>query len=486
MAITIISNFTSGKYYPSSNSINCTINSNNSGNCNFRYICDIYINGTKVFSDKIFPDPSTGHGFFQCSRVIQDYIQTSLPYSPYTSLVNLAGGASAPSSILSVSCKFGEEYDTSVACDGTVYQFTNLSTSNTFYVFEGVVDYEDYPTYTYTDYLIGTQSGTKKFLTNSPREAEVTYNDSYFLDFLSNATITGSYSLAIIATTNTGTYSATTTLSSLSVRRRYRLAVGPYDINKLNASPIINQKTNKYEVWLNYNGIQVSEKFTFNVKPPKTFQTRLAFTGLLGGIETFTFFHRNNKRFDVQRSSYEKNLETNISNVWKYRVGDRGTTTYKINAKETHSVSTYCNRDISEWLYEMWLSPDVWTFRRPELIPFRTYKDGSEIWFWLNDGHDLSVGDTFLCFPTTNSLYDDLIDTFTVVAVDGNKVDCNLVYSSWSDTEGACGWIQKVSDWDRLPVVISDSVIDVKQKTSKPIEYALNYSAAYSKNTLRG
>jgi hypothetical protein len=134
----------------------------------------------------------------------------------------------------------------------------------------------------------------------------------------------------------------------------------------------------------------------------------------------------------------------------------------------------------------MWLSPDVWTFRRPELIPFRTYKDGSEIWFWLNDGHDLSVGDTFLCFPTTNSLYDDLIDTFTVVAVDGNKVDCNLVYSSWSDTEGACGWIQKVSDWDRLPVVISDSVIDVKQKTSKPIEYALNYSAAYSKNTLRG
>ena len=59
MAITIINQKTSNAFYPAGNPINVTVNSNNSGNCNFRYICDFYINGTKVFTDKLFPDPTT-------------------------------------------------------------------------------------------------------------------------------------------------------------------------------------------------------------------------------------------------------------------------------------------------------------------------------------------------------------------------------------------------------------------------------------------
>ena len=484
MAITVISNFTSSKFYPSSNPINCTVTSNNNGKCNFRYICDLYIGGTKVFTDKLFPDPTTGYGFFQLSRVIQDYIKTSVPKTAYSNVINLAALTTVPSANLTVYCRFGEEYDNSTACDGVIVQYINLATSNTFYVFESAIDYEDFPTFSYSDYLVGTQSASTKFLTNSQREVNVTYNDSYFLDFISLQTINGSYSVEVKGYNPDGTMNFQNTYTRiLTTAKRYRLAVGPYDINYQDTAPTISASIKKYEVWLQRGTTIVSEVFTFNVKPPKTFQTRIAFIGLLGGIENFTFYHRNLKQFNIERKNYNKLLQSNYSGQWKYEVGDRGMTTYKVSAKEAHKVTTYCDRDTSEWLYEMWLSPEVWTYDRPGLYEFRPFQDGTYVKLWVNGEHGLKAGDSILTF-TTNGDYSDY---FTVVSVTGNIVDLGLLYSIYGATmEGTCGFVQKYTAWSTLPVVISDNVAEVKQKTSKPIEYSLSYEMAYSKNTLRG
>lgn len=482
MAITVVSNFTSGKYYLSNNPINCTINSNNNGSCNFRYICDLYINGTKVFSDKLFPDPTTGYGFFQLSRVIQDYIKSEVPKTPYSNINNAVASSTAPTNLITVYCKFGEEYDSSSDCTGPVTQYTNLSTSNTFYVYEGVKDYEDFPSYDWTDYIVGTNS-TATFLTNSPREIEVTYNDSYFLDFLSNQTITGSYSVEITGYNWDGSQNFSNTYTStLANRRRYRLAVGPYDINKVETQPAIAQDIKYYEVKLQWMGTDISETFTFNVRPPKKYQTRIGFIGQLGGIEHFTFYHRNVKSFEVERKNFERTLQSNYSGNWSYQVGDRGTTTYAVKAKETHRVSSYCERNVALWLHEMWLSPSVWTYKRPELLPFRIFQDGLYMKFWLNEGHGLVAGDQIIVFPDTSN--NDYEDIFTITSVNGNIVDCGLLASIYNQGE-ACGWLHKFSNWQVLPIVISDNNVEVKEKTSKPVEYSLTYTTAYSKNTLR-
>jgi hypothetical protein len=494
--ITIISNFTSGKFYPSANPINTTVTSNNSGKCNFRYICDLYVNGTKVFTDKIFPDPNTGHGFFLLSRVLQDYI-TTVSVTNTSTTFNLAAATAAPTAALSVYCRFGEEYDSSVNCDGTVLQYTNLATSATFYVYEGAFDYEDFPNYTYTNYIMGTASATasKLFLTNSPREIEVTYNDSYYLDFLSLQTITSAHRMYIEWTYQDGTSLATwipsTTLSNV---KRYRLAVGPVNINKVYAATIIGQDITSYKIWLSYNGIRQSEVFTFKVKDPKTFTTRLGFVGLLGGIENFTFYHRNSKSFSIDRKSYERTIGRNISNAWSYTVGDRGTTTYKISASEQHKVATYCSRDMSEWLYEMWLSPDVWTYRRPEIQQIRIYDEAgtytgvpdSRILFWVNDTTGLAAGDYIFVVPEYISGYAEFQGTFVILSINGNIVDVGATWASYFPPREICAYIYKDTTFDRLPVVVADNNIEVKQKLTKPIEYSLSYQMAYSKTTLRG
>jgi len=497
MAITVISNFTSNRYYPSANPINCTINSNNSGKCNFRYVCDIYINGIKIFTDKLFPDPSTGYGFFQLSRILQDYIETTTLKTPPSTIISLASDATAPSSLITVYCRFGEEYDSSTACDGEVQQYLNLLQSNTFYVFESAIDYEEFPTFNYNNYLIGTQSSNNFFLTNSPRTVDISYNDSFYLDFISNVTITSAYKVRCIAYdySNNPLVTVTQSATTLGSVKRYRIACGPYDINKITNDATITSFCKYYTIELLYNSTVVSEQFTFNVKAPSTFTTRFMFIGLLGGLESFTFYHRNKKSYDIVRKNYEKTLQRNYSGSWKYEVGDRGTTTYGVSAQQKNAVSTFCSREMSEWLYEMWLSPEVWTFKRPELRTFRVFKDGNpaiqnstdKMLFWLDSTDGLLVGDQIFVFPDNKPENVDYADKFTITSiVSDNIIDCGLTLGVYSTTLALCGYLYKKEDWSVLPITISDNQIEVKQKTSRPIEYSLAYMTSYSKTTLRG
>lgn len=496
MAITIVSNFTSGKFYPSANPINVTVNSSNSGKCNFRYICDLYINGVKSYTDKIFPDPNTGYGFFQLSRVISDYISTN-PINGDLPISSLAASTSVPSAALSVYCKFGEEYIISANCEGPVLQYPNLSTSSVFYVYEAAFDYEDFPSYDEDVYLVkalGVESNSK-FLTNSPREVELTYNDPYYLDFISDELISTGWKLNFDIYNDDGSeinsYWAITTLTKT---RRYRLSIGPYNLNRVYSYPLINLRVKSYRVYLTYNDVKQSEYFNFKIREPKAFITTIGFTGLLGSPENFTFYHRNLKTFNLERKTFERSIGSNKSGTWRYDVGDRGTTTYGIKANESHKVSTYCSRDISEWLYEMWLSPNVWTYRKSNLTEITIFNEGdlegiesieTRILIRLTDASQYSVGDYIMILPeyipgiNMNGRYE-------IIGIEGNVLDLGFFYAGFPIPRVMCGLAYKDSSFDILPITISDNNIEVKQKLTKPIEYSLSYNMAYQKTTLKG
>jgi hypothetical protein len=149
---------------------------------------------------------------------------------------------------------------------------------------------------------------------------------------------------------------------------------------------------------------------------------------------------------------------------------------------------------MSEWLYEMWLSPDVWTYRRPELQEIRIYDEAgtytgtpdSRILFWVNDTSNLNAGDYIMVIPEKIDGYVEFIARFQIVSVVGNVVDVGATWGSYYPPRQLCAYIHKDTTFDILPVTISDNAIEVKQKTSRPVEYSLNYQMAYSKNTIRG
>ena len=504
--ITIISQKAANTFHPAANPINITVDSNNSGKCNFRYVCDIRINGTAVFKDKLFPDPATGYGFFQLNRIISDYIENYITKTEPIAYFSPGADGTSPDALISVQCLFGEEYDSSLDCTGTVVQYLNLKESYIFYVFNGAIDYESFLTWNYTDYLgvWASASNDMKFLTNSPREIEVTFNEPYYLDFISLTSPTiptgspipwngqGYVALEIVTTIKDGsTQSEILETVFMAPRKRYRLAVGPLDINRIFGSSLIDDSVKSYTtqiIWAGFfpNGkkkrIQpLSEIFTFKVKRPQTFSTRLGFVGRLGTPESFTFYHRNMKSFNITRSSYNKLLQTNYGGSLTYQVGDRSASTFNIQAVESHKVATYCSRDMSEFLYEMWLSGDVWVYDLPELICFHTYTNNINNLYFIadTDDHGLKAGDVifvYLEFDLVLSI-NQLIKK-TIISVSGRQIDVGL-----TGITSYAGWMHKDQSWRRLPVIISDNTIEVKQKMTKPIEYSLTYTAAYNKYT---
>jgi hypothetical protein len=499
--ITIISQKNTNTFHPVANPINITVNSNNSGKCNFRYVCDIRINGSSVFKDKLFPDPATGYGFFQLNRILQDYIENFVPKTAPTTYFSAAADGTAPDSVVSVQCLFGEEYDSTTNCSGVVSQYLGLATSNLFYAFNGAIDYESFLTWNYTEY-IGfwfNALGSTKFLTNSPREVEVTFNEPYYLEFMSLTapTISSGFFSEYVAirqvlqmkdgSTQTNIFNS----STLASRRRFRIGVGPLDINRILGVSIVDDSVKSYTIQLVWVRDltpstplvlnTLSEIFTFKVVRPQTFSTRLGFIGRLGSMESFTFFHRNTKSFNITRSSYNKLLQTNYSGSLTYQVGDRSASTYNIQAVENHKVATYCSRDMSEFLYEMWLSGDVWVYDLPEIICFHTYTYSSQLFLVANsDDHGLKVGDVIFVLlenDPSSATYTQMVKK-TIISVDGRIIDVGL-----NGTTTYSGWIYKDISWRRLPIIISDNNIEVKQKLTKPIEYSLSYSAAYNKYT---
>ena len=508
--ITIISQKAANTFHPASNPINITVNSNNSGKCNFRYVCDIKINGTSVFKDKLFPDPATGYGFFQLNRIIQDYIDNYITKTQPTVYFNVAADGSAPDAVVSVQCVFGEEYDASLNCSGTISQYLGLATTNLFYAFNGAIDYESFLTWNYTKYMANWSStpANTLFLTNSPREVEVTFNEPYYLDFMSLIPPTikttsgvGYVAMRVLIKLKNGTVQTNLfDTTSMASRKRFRLAVGPLDLNRITGMSVIDDNIASYKVclvWAMNNAPAkpsivsvLSEEFTFKVVRPKTFSTRLGFVGRLGSPESFTFYHRNMASYNITRSTYNKLLQTNYNGSLTYQVGDRSASTYNMQAVENHRVSTYCNRDMSEFLYEMWLSGDVWVYDLPKIMCFHTYTDGLGNLFFVLDteDHGLNVGDFifFTLMSGPDNTYPNPVKK-VITYIDGRNIKfgdlIEIIGPVTPIVDGYSGWLHKDTSWRKLPIVISDNTIEVKQKMTKPIEYTLSYSAAYNKYT---
>jgi hypothetical protein len=116
----------------------------------------------------------------------------------------------------------------------------------------------------------------------------------------------------------------------------------------------------------------VTEKITIYIRECDTRYTnvRLKYLNRLGGWDYFDFNKRSDESINVSRSQYRQNLVKTTSGSYGYEVGDRGNTTYNINASRSEKVRT-------DWLYdgevealeELWTSPQVFFLKGDEHIP---------------------------------------------------------------------------------------------------------------------
>jgi hypothetical protein len=111
MAITLIS--APQRVSPVYNPIAFTVSSDNTTECNFTYICDVYVNGIYVTRLKLFPSGANDYATFFVERILEDFLTYDLQENLYGSSIF----AMSPNSIIDYELRFGEEYDSSAQCD---------------------------------------------------------------------------------------------------------------------------------------------------------------------------------------------------------------------------------------------------------------------------------------------------------------------------------------------------------------------------------
>lgn len=386
-------------FTPGFNDVIFVVSSNNTGQSNFQYVCDIYITddtgaltfaGQTYLREKTPVDPVYSSGVFNIGRKIESFLS-------YDSS-GITGAEKCPSSIIQVQCKFGEEYGASSAI--TVYP--NLTTATTIQIWNGVMDSAEFKDYNVNNYIsTGSTNGTRKFLTNRPSHGDYTASSNISNYLLAQGKIRSDENawLYILANKISGNNtdiqyfkieifnSAGTLLKSYKIKNNRRDATtagmqmirfpaGTRNLQLIaaadfytgdgdDAGPIVWASTYyKYQIWCQTATTHISETQWYLVDDSCTDYTvyRLHFLNKLGGFDSFSFIRAHTEETNItQRDSFKRNLITRIGGgQYGYNKTDLSDVNFYTRNKDSFKVmSDWISEDVSEWLEELVTSPVV-------------------------------------------------------------------------------------------------------------------------------
>ncbi len=503
------------KYMPIYNDIVYTVSSPESGNCNFRFICDVYAqNGTvsPVFITRLkqFPVSPNGYATFKINRVLEDFMVNELApkmwdFNP--SAIN--------NNILNYQVKFGVEYDTSTNCDAGTTIFPNLTTATTAYAINAALQYKEWPNWDASDFLLANSTatlGAGRFLTNAPQDFLITQDaelvfqvlteiDPKYL-YIETFDETGSFNNWIL-----GNWIGTVNSTGKTLQL---IPAGPVNLNSFNGSggivaggplPIITSRILSYRLTLlNSSFLPISEAFsiTLDRRPTKNTPYRLWWLNRLGGFDSYTFTLNNKRTVSSTRNAYTKLLGNPGTATYAYNptFGPRGRTVLSVDAQETQTFqSNWLTEEEALWMEELFTSPEVYI---SELTPTICFTDtfaiaspAGDLRLYLDEKPTYDVGDYIIVDKndkTLNSQYDGI---YAITAVNKTSIPYYIEYTppsigtSGGGESGTIYTFRYASSLD--PVVITSASYEQKTKNDlKNINYSIEITKAYNKTLQRG
>lgn len=371
-------------FQPVFNQLRWIVESNNTAQPSFEYICDVYVNGgaTYIARLKRFPD-SDGYGDFDLSRVLSDYVSVTLADSGDNGF-NLHRNH-----YVNYVLKFGEIYN------GTTY--TNLTVTSTQVALMMALSFNQFYDYDYTEYQMeGVYYGN--FLTNSPRILKARRNGYAELHFLNieNAQV---YELKINTYLPDGSLIASYTINNpyetVNVNNKWvSVGVGIYNLNNSTLSSgvqlVVDDDAGSYDVALyTQDGDRTSEIITFEIDDTcnRYEGKHIKFLNRLGGFDTFFFSSNENVFIDVNNREQYTKLAGTVSGspvTWGYNLSDRGQRVIAVDSQERTILKSGALSDAEYiWLRELITSPEVYAietyngviYDRPIIITTSSYEE---------------------------------------------------------------------------------------------------------------
>jgi hypothetical protein len=292
------------------------------------------------------------------------------------------GTCSVTSIVNTTSIKTDKVFSTTLLAGESGYVtdlFRIVGTVSGYYTWNATRQYDE-RTKDFTQYLMATQSGSGKFLTNcynnSSRTPKPMQLDDYETLSLSlNTAPLGPYNLYVNTFDSSGTLITTYTCGTVSSGNTYRrLEVG---IGPANLTGVSFTNVDTYRVYVANASYVVSEYRYYKIdnQCSNYNKQRVAFLNRLGGFDYFSFTLDSKRTINITRTEYEKILN------WDYTIGDRGKTllAQKAEIKMT-MVSNWITESDAAWLEELLTSPDVFvlsttnTTKLPIIVTDNTYE----------------------------------------------------------------------------------------------------------------
>jgi hypothetical protein len=350
---------------PVFNPVVWVLSSDNVSECEFRYVCDIYVNSAMITRLKTFPN-ADGYGIFDVSGVLQSFMSEAPVQGLGLSFHSLN------THWVDYQLKFGEEYDNASPCTGSTTVYPDLVTTSTNTVFFGGLHPHDFIEYADTD--ISDSTSSARCLTNMPSTSKV-----FNYQFLSvyNTISNKAAKIRVRTYDDAGSVIQTAViLNTTYASNTNRIVSANVGIDALNnatldsgVQPVIDEDVYSYDVtFLNSGNVQTSELKTFTIDRRCTKYTGrdIVFLNRWGGWDVISFTANMEERVTVSERKEFTRLLGNYtagspSGSWGYNYSDMGRVNYLVNANEKRTYySNWVDEDTANWMRELFTSPAVY------------------------------------------------------------------------------------------------------------------------------
>lgn len=238
--------------------------------------------------------------------------------------------------------------------------------------FNGVLQYEQVPTWDYTEYKL--DGSTKRFLTNQPSTVKTKFEDRGSIGFMNIVDINLGYNYSLVVNSTAdniliNSLEIPLTIMGVNTQPNSRILevpAYPWNLNQwsqtLFATDVITTSDISYT--LHIIGEDPSTLIKYTVSETKRFEidncgtkyepVRFMFLNSLGQFDYFNATLLSRTTLNTTRESFTKTLDYN------YSVGDRGKTIINVNSQEAYTVNTdWVSQETAHWLtYEFFNSTE--------------------------------------------------------------------------------------------------------------------------------
>lgn len=347
MAITVLKTIDSYSVY---NPIVLTCSSTNVAEPKFNFIFEVYdgANTTLLRTLRIPPEINYSYGVVDVARVLESYVNTAF-------FKNLTGTGTIDIDQYvkyDYYIRIGEEYEVA----GVITQYLNLANVSDF-CFNSSLKYNNFIDFDISNYeLTGV---TSKFLTNiSTRTVDRT--DEGFMSWYNDS---ANANFKIQTYFADGSIDQTATITNTATDQFAMFPCNPASLNAATLAtgtqPLIDTDIFSYVIFAE-DGAVISQEYNFNVVDYCTPYT-LHFLNDLGGFDSFPFQVAKDS-YTFEKEYYKQDpLRIQSDGTYVFSNLDREVVQNYTNQKQkTRLISNWITSTESEWLRELFSSPEIY------------------------------------------------------------------------------------------------------------------------------